>query len=265
VDKSKKNLVFALAILLIATWLILSRSVWDFVARLLLVSVVVPIIWVLLKKERNKLNLAITLLALLGIAGLVWAQNVSILHVLPLLVFAMVTVKWTLRDKTKPARLLGFFVKTYTLFLIATGIAYFIVWLGIVAPQTYVVYPVNAIVEIGMVFIFPISLLLGAISIVIYGIFRIKLKPWEIFLSSWYASIFVSIFAVFAIWMPRTPASPYSSIAGAIGVVLNLVFLSLLIAGIVAGILTIVYVILKEPTEEPPPNAIAFIEDEYQA
>jgi len=253
VEKSKKTLVFAFVILLIAVWLILFRSVWDFVARLLLASAVVLTVWGLLKKEKGRLNLAITLLALLGVAWLVWAENVSILHVLPLLVFAVLAVRWILRDEAKPARLLGFFIKTFTLFLIGTGFAYFIVWLGVVAPHTYSVYPVNALFEMGVVFIYPIALLLEAISIVVYGIFRIKLKPWEIFLSSWYVSIVGSIFLVFAMWMPRTPASPYSSLASAIGVFLGLLFGALLIAGIIAGITTIVYVTLKGPRGEPPP------------
>lgn len=253
VEKSKETLVFAFVILLIAVWLILFMSVWDFVGRMLFASVVVLAVWGLLKKEKGRLNLAITLLALLGVAWLVWVENVSFLFVLPLLVFAVLAVRWVLRDEAKPARLLGFFVKTFTLFLIGTGFAYFIVWLGVAAPYTYSVYPVNALFEMGMVFIYPIALLLEAISIVIYGIFRIKLKPWEIFLSSWYVSIVGSVFLVFALWMPRTPASPYSSLASAIGVFLGLAFGSLLIASIIAGITTIIYRILREPREEPPP------------
>jgi len=248
IEKSKRTLVFAFVILLVTVWLILFRSVWDFIARLLLASVIVLTTRGLLKKEKGKLNLAITLLALLGVAWLIW-ENVSILHVIPLLVFAVFAVRWLLRDEAKPARLLGFFVKTFTLFLTGTGLAY-VVWLGIAAPYTYSVYPINAIFEMGMVFIYPISLLLEAVSIVVYGIFRIKLKPWEIFVSSWYASTFVSILIVFTLWMPRTPASPYSSIASAIGVFLGLLFLSLLIAAIIAGITTVVYVVLKEPKEE---------------
>jgi len=227
-------------------------NAWDFVARLLLAGAVVLTVWGLLKKEKGRLNLAITLLALLGVAWLVWVENVSFLFVLPLLVFAVFAVRWIFRDEAKPARLLGFFVKTFTLFLVGTGFAY-IVWLGVVASYTYSVYPVNALFEMGVVFIYPIALLLEAISVVVYGIFRIKLKPWEIFLSSWYVSIVGSVFLVFALWMPRTPASPYSSLASAIGVFLGLLFGAFLVAGVIAGITTIVYGMLKEPREEAPP------------
>lgn len=242
VDKSKKIVVFAFTILLIMIWVILFRSenrVWDFVVGLLLASGILPIILALLEKESDKLNLGIMLLVLLGIAWLVWVGNVSILIVLPLLVLVMVAVKWTLGNKTKPARLLGFFVKTFALFLICTGIAYFI-WLNIASPYTYSIYPINTTLERGMIFIIPISLLFEAISIIIYGIFKIELKPWQIFLSSFYVSSAFTVFTIW-IWMPRAPASPYSSIAGALGEALEVLFLSLFLAGIIAGILTIVY------------------------
>ncbi len=178
VDKSKKIIVFALTILLITIWVVLFRhenGVWDFVAGLLLACGILPIIWALLEKESDKLNLGIMLLVLLGIAWLIWVWNVSILIVLPLLVLALVAVKWTLSNKTKPARLLGFFVKTFTLFLIGTGIAYFI-WLKFTMPA-YLSFRFQLELEYGMIlFVIPISLLLEAISIIIYGIFRTKLK-----------------------------------------------------------------------------------------
>ncbi|MFB0514751.1 MAG: hypothetical protein ACETVQ_04155 [Candidatus Bathyarchaeia archaeon] len=247
VEKSKENLVFAFTILLVTIWLILSRNTWDFVTRLLLVGAIVPIIWALLKREKNKLNLAITLLASLGIAWLIWIENVSILHGLPLLVFAIVAVKWILRDKAKPSRLLGFFVKTFTLFLMGTGVAYFIVWLGITAPYTYGVYTIHAIVETGMVFIFPISLLLEAISIIIYGIFKIKLRAWEIFLASWYVSIFV-ILVIYAVWLilypPWKPGKfYYTTFAASIAPLIPFPYYALL----PAAICTIVYIKYKKP------------------
>jgi len=70
--------------------------------------------------EKYKLNLAIALLVLLGIVWVIWVEHVSILRTLPLLIFVFIAVKWILRDRAKPARLLGFFVKTFTLFLIGT-------------------------------------------------------------------------------------------------------------------------------------------------
>lgn len=160
---------------------------------------------------KNELSLAITLLFLLGLVWLISAENVSIAHVLPLLMFRFVVIKWILRDKNKPSRLLGFFIKTFTLILIATSVVYFVVWLGITAPHTYSVYPIHAIVETGMIFIFAISLLLVAISIIIYGIYKIKLKAWEIFFSSWYISL-VAPFGIasiyFMLWpIPYTPPS----------------------------------------------------------
>jgi hypothetical protein len=247
VKKSKKNLAFAFAVLLLTIWLILSSGMWDFVVRILLVGAIALVIWALLKKERNKLNLTITLLFLLGIAWLIWLEKVNIVYCLPLLLFAIVAVKWSVRDKTKPARLLGFFVKTFTLFLIGTGVAYFIVWLGITAPYTYGVYPIHAIVETGMFLTFPISLLFEAISIIIYGIFKIKLRAWEIFISSWYASIF-AVLIVYTIWLTLYPPwEPgnfyYTSFASSIGPLLAFPYYALL----PATVCTVVYVKCKKP------------------
>jgi hypothetical protein len=135
--------------------------------------------------------------------------------------------------KTEPPSLLRFFVVTFTLFLIVTGIAYFI-WLNITMPTCF-----SLLLELerGMIlFIIPISLLLEAISIIVYGIFKIELKTWQIFLPSFYVS-------VFAVWilMPHTLASRYSSFAGSLNEPLAALILSLFIAGIV----TIVYVKLR--------------------
>jgi hypothetical protein len=219
----------------------------------------VPIIWALLKKEKNKLNLVIILLVLLAITWLIWIENVSISHGLPLLVLTVAAVKWTLRNKAEPARLLGFFVKTFALFFIVASVAYFIVWLGITAPHTYSVYPVHAIVETGVVFILPISLLLEAISIIIYGIFKIKLKAWEIFLSSWYVSL-VGPFAILSIYyvfypIPYTPPPeeigpipPSASLYAGISALFTFLILSLL----PATICTIVYIKYKKTEIQKP-------------
>ena len=155
----------------------------------------------------------------------------------------------SVRDKTKPARLLGFFVKTFTLFLIGTGVAYFIVWLGITAPHTYGVYPIHAIVETGMFFIFPISLLFEATAIIIYGIFKIKLRAWEIFISSWYVSIFAVLIAytvwltLYPPWKPENESFYYSSFASSIGPLLTFPYYAL----IPAAVCTVVYVKYKKP------------------
>jgi hypothetical protein len=63
------------------------------------------------------------------------------------------------------------------------------------------VYPVHVIIEMGMDFVLPISFLLEAISIIIYGICKMKLEAWEIFLSSWYVSVF-AILIIYYVWWP---------------------------------------------------------------
>lgn len=71
------------------------------------------------------------------------------------------------------------------------------------------------------------------------------MKHLEFFLSSWYVSMFV-VFTIYEVWWslyirPYLPEFYYSSFAGWMALILGFVFLSFLIA----GILTIVYTILK--------------------
>jgi hypothetical protein len=196
--------------------------------------------------EKSKLNLAISLLLLLGIVWLFWTIRIvrtSIIFRLPLLLVAIVAIRWILRDETKPARLLGFFVKTFALFWTVTSIGYFVVWLSLTAPHTYSVYPVHVIIETGMDLVLPISFLLEAISIIIYGIYKIKLKPREIFLSSWYVSMFVFV------WRPYQQRS-YSEYTGPIhaGAMsdITLGFFIFLLSFLPAAICTILYIKYKK-------------------
>lgn len=197
--------------------------------------------------KKGNLNLAMALLTLLAIVCLIWEEKVHILYGLPLLVFVIVAITWIVRHEAKPARLLGFFVKTFTLFLIVTGAAYFIVWSGILASHTYTVYPIHAVFETGMVFILPISLFLEAASILIYGVYRIKLRAWEIFVSSWIVSTFV-IFAVYAVWLfiypPWKPDGVYyTSFAASVAPLLSIPFYSIF----PAAVCTIVYMKYRKP------------------
>ena len=118
---------------------------------------------------------------------------------------------------------------------------------------------VHAIVETGMVFVLPISFLLEAISIIIYGIFKIKLKAWEIFLSSWYVSL-VGPFGIFAIYyvfypIPYTPPPeeiypipPSASLYAGIATLFTFIILSFL----PAAICTILYIKYKKPPTQKP-------------
>lgn len=203
--------------------------------------------------EKYKLNLTVGFTVLLITIWLIlakrvwdWTGNLLLLGAIALIVLSIV-----LREK-KPAKLLEFFVKSLVVFYVAICIIWF-VWLRITSPQIYAYLDLEYLMNTLVLVVLPLSLFPVAFSIIIYGIFRIKLKPWEIFLSSWYVSIFV-VFTGYQIWwtlyvQPYLPEFYYSSIAVAIVLVLGLVFLSFLIA----GIFTIVYVILKKPKSEPPP------------
>jgi len=203
--------------------------------------------------EKYKLNLAVGFTILLITIWLIGARRVWDWTGQLLLIGATVLIIWTLllREK-KPAPLLEFFIKSLVVFYAATSIIWF-VWLGITAPLFYVYLNLEHLTNQLVLVVLPLSLFPVAISVIIYGIFRIKLKAWEIFLSSWYASMFV-VFTAYDVWYslyvePYLPEFYYSSIAGAIVLTLGFVFLSFLIA----GILTIIYATLKKPKIQPPP------------
>jgi len=150
-----------------------------------------------------------------------------------------------IKKEKKPAKFLEFFIKSFVVCYVAASIIWFI-WLSITSPQIYAYLDLELLMNMLIFNILPISLFPVAMSVIIYGIFRTKLKPWEIFFSSWYASMFV-VFNIYSVWYsiyvrPYLPEFYYSSIAGAIAIVIGLVFLSFLIT----GILTTVYLVLKK-------------------
>jgi len=196
--------------------------------------------------EKYKLNLAVALALLLITIWLIWARRIWdwIGHLL--IVGEIALVIWTLLKKEKKtAKLLEFFLKSLVVSYIAVSIIWF-VWLGITSPLFYAYLDLERFMNTLVFSVLPLSLLPVAISVIIYGIFRIKLKPWEIFLSSWYVSMF-AVFTIYDVWWslyvrPYLPEFYYSSIAGAIALVLGFVFLSFL----TAGIFSILYVILRK-------------------
>jgi len=202
--------------------------------------------------EKYKLNLAVGFTILLITIWLISTKKVWDWTGNLLLLGSIALIMWTLllREK-KQAKLLEFFIKSLVVSYAATGIIWF-VWLHISSPSYYAYLDLELFMN-QLIIVLLLSLFPVAFAVIIYGIFRIKLKPWEIFLSSWYAS-FALIIIASSIWSALQPRPPpgefyYSSIAGAMGFALGLVFLSLLMA----GFFTIVYVTLKKPKIEPPP------------
>ncbi len=196
--------------------------------------------------EKYKLNLIVAFTILLVTIWLIWARRVWDWTGYLLLLGSILLIMDTLIKKDKkPAQLLEFFIKSLVVWYVATSIIWFI-WLHFTSPQTYAYLDLELLMNMLIFNILPLSLFPVAISVIIYGIFRTKLKPWEIFLSSWYASMFV-VFNIYSVWYsinvrPYLSEFYYSSIAGAIAIVFGLVFLSFLIT----GILTTVYLVLKK-------------------
>jgi hypothetical protein len=202
--------------------------------------------------EKYKLNLAVGLTILLIAvwlisAGRVWDWEGQLL----LLVAVVLIIKTLITREKKPAKLLEFFIKGLIVSYIATCIFWF-ARLIIESPGYLAYLNLELLMNILILNVLPLSLLPVAVAVTVYGIFKIKLRAWEFFLSSWYVTVFV-VFAVYELWesiyvRPYLPEFYYSSIAGAIALALGLALLSFLIA----GILTIIYTILKRKKIEPP-------------
>ncbi len=203
--------------------------------------------------QKYKLNLAVGFTILIITIWLIlakkvwdWTGNLLLLGAIALI------IKTLLTKEKKPAKLLEFCIKSLVVSYAVTSIFWFAL-LRITSPWYYAYLDLELLMNILLFNILPLALLPTSVSVIIYGVFRIKLKAWEFFLSSWYASIFV-VFTVYQIWwtlyvQPYLPEFYYSSIAGAI----VLAFGFVLLAFIIAGILTIVYVKLKKRKIETPP------------
>jgi len=196
--------------------------------------------------EKYKLNLIVAFTILLITIWLIGARRVWDWTGYLLLLGAILLIINTLtKREKKPAKLLEFLIKSLVVCYVAASIIWF-VSLHSSSPQIYAYLDLELLMNILIFNVLPLSLFPVAISVIIYGIFRTKLKPWEILLSSWYVSMF-AVFNIYSVWYsiyvrPYLPEFYYSSIAGAIAIVMGLVFLSFLIT----GILTIVYLKLKK-------------------
>jgi len=190
--------------------------------------------------EKYRLNLLVAFIILLAIIGLIMAKVVSDWVGLPLL-YAVGAVAFTsllIREK-RIARLSRFFVKSLVISYLVTVVFWFVWVFTTSASFSLAVYnylnPVSLVSEL-IFSVFPLSLLAVAISVIIYGIFRTRLKVWEIFLSSWYVSIFV---------------------AYAVGV--SDLLWQVLLALLVAGILSVVYVFRRgREINEPKPMQVLY-------
>ena len=125
-------------------------------------------------------------------------------------------------EKKKPIDFLKFLVRSLIVCYIASSVVWS-VWLAIWSPSYYVDARPQDHMNTLVLNILPLSLLPLAISVIIYGIFRIKLNLLEILLSSWSIStIEVLVFWYFlaASSYGRVPYPPP-----------EFVFLSFVIAG----------------------------------
>jgi len=192
-----------------------------------------------------------TLTILLITIGFIWTARIwdSVGQLLSACAIALVI--WTLLKKEKPTTLLEFSVKSLIISYATTSITWFVTF-GTVSPYYYTYIGLWGLVYTLTYIILLRSLLPVAVSIVIFGTFRTKLKPWEILLSSWYVSIF-AVFAAYSLWwtlfVQPTLHDFYSSGAGALARDMLLA----LLAFFFAASFTAIYLILKGSNEELSP------------
>lgn len=192
--------------------------------------------------EKYKLNLAVAFTIILVSIWLIWARMNFVGR--PLLMGAFVLVIWTLIRKEKtPAKLLEFFVKSLVVCYVTTSIIWF-VWMRITSPWYYSYFILERIISTLVAVVLPLSLFPVAVSVIIYGIFRIKLKASEIFLSLWYASIFTGLI-YYSVWYYLN-INPYQPAISDIGEAIVLAFICAFLTFPIAGILAIIYLIVKK-------------------
>jgi len=201
--------------------------------------------------EKFKLNLIVGFTILIITVWLIWAHRVWEWTGNLLLLGAIVLIVRALFVKEKkPAKLLEFSIKSLLVSYVVTSVIWFIN-LTIRSPWYYAYLNAELLMNILIFDILPLALLPVAVAVIIYGIFRIRLKAWEFFLACWYTSTF-AVFAIYQVWWnlyvrPSLPEFYYSSSAGAIVLSIGLVLLALLIA----GTLTVIYARFKKRSDEP--------------
>jgi hypothetical protein len=165
--------------------------------------------------EKYKLNLIVAFTILLVTIWLIWAWRVwDWTGYLLLLGPILLIMDALFKKEKKPTKLLEFTVKSLVVCYVATSIIWFI-WLHFTSPQIYTTLDSEYFMNILVLNVLPLSLFPTAISVIIYGIFRVKLRVWEVFLSSWYASIFVFISYFYFVWRTYQQTS-YSEYTGPI-------------------------------------------------
>lgn len=199
--------------------------------------------------DRRTLNLIIAVTILIITIWLTWATRTWDSAGQLLQAFAIALVTWTLLEKQeKPATLLEFAVESLAISFAATTATWF-TSLGLLLPLYFTLLGTWGITSTLTYILLPRSLLSVAVSIIIYGTFKTKLKPWQILLTTWYTSIY-AVSAAYTIWwaifIQPYLQHIYTSGAGAIALDMLLAVLAL----IPATIFSIIYLTLKRTREE---------------
>lgn len=203
--------------------------------------------------EKHWLNLIIAFAFLLftiwlNMATRAWDFGGQLLQAL-----AIAIVTWTLleRGNQKPIALFEFTAKSFVISFAAANIIWF-TSLGFLSPWFFRIIDALGITYILMYIILPRALLPLAISIIIYGVLRTKLRPWQILLATWYTSIY-AVSTAYTIWWTVfiLPYLEHIYISGG-GVIARDMLLTVL-ALIPATISSIIYLTLKKTKMEPPP------------
>lgn len=195
-----------------------------------------------------KLSLAVAIIILAGSLWLTWSVQMwsSVSQLLQGI--AVFIIIWTLL-KERTSKPFAFFFNGFLVSYLLTSITWFV---SLVVAAGYFSFSLGPVIFIySLVYvILPRVLLPVAISAIVYGITKSKLKPWEILLSTWYMSIF-AVRAVYEVWwiifVQPYLQDFYTSGAGAMALDIFLIFLAFL----VACIFSFAYLVLKKPLNKP--------------
>ena len=196
-----------------------------------------------------KLNLAAAIIILAFSLWLTWGVQIwgSVSQMLQGIAVSIIIIALLKERTSKPV---AFFFKGFLVSFVVTSVIWFVT---LVIAAGYFSFSLGLLLFIYSLayVILPRALLPVAISAVVYGITKAKLKPWEILLSTWYFSIF-AVRAAYDVWwlifVQPYLHDFYASGSGAIALDIFLTFLAFL----VACVFSFAYLVLKKPSNKYP-------------
>lgn len=180
---------------------------------------------------------------------LVWAIRIGDAPEQLLLGVAISLFVWALLGSKESTKLSEFLVKSFIISFVVTVIVWFAT-LAFMGPEYIAFISAYGLWSNILVYVLlPRSLLPVAMSAIIFGIFRTKLRFWEILLSSWYVFVFV-VQAAYIVWWTLFVQPYITNYYQGGGGPIALDLLLLFIAFLAALVTSTLYSALKKSTKQ---------------